>query len=435
MEVLDALTEQFDPLRPLDVDENDLYVDWQAAVGSDDVKARLVNVITRAGKLPVARLFTGHTGTGKTTELRRVKRLIEERSGGWFFVSLLEATNWLELSDLTSMDIVFAITRQLVHDLTAAGVSFRETRVGAVFQELWELLNREVEIKEIKAGPDKIAQIALALKSAPQARATFRKLLDRKLPTVLELINEVILKEAKDWLARSKPGFQDILVIVDELEKIPPKISQEEKTNNHEAIFLDNAGLLRFLKCDVLYTIPVALAYGSKRLNLENAYGAEIVTLPVLPVRRRDGREFEPGIGALTRIVERRVLKAGTTLQQFVEDPALIRQLCLLCGGHVRTLLMLLRSAISRCNNLPITAAIIKTTIVKQSSAAALQFKPAEWALLDRTHGTKRAHMEQPELWHDLLSRLAVFAYEDNEGFWYDWNPLLGHVPIDRRST
>ena len=84
MGILDSLFEQFDPVRSLSADDNDLYVDWQTTIGSDDVKQRLVNVITRGGSIPVARLFTGHQGTGKTTELRRVKRIIEERSEGVF---------------------------------------------------------------------------------------------------------------------------------------------------------------------------------------------------------------------------------------------------------------------------------------------------------------------------------------------------------------
>jgi hypothetical protein len=40
-DVVTALYRQFDPLRPLAADESRLYVDWQGAVGIEDVKATL----------------------------------------------------------------------------------------------------------------------------------------------------------------------------------------------------------------------------------------------------------------------------------------------------------------------------------------------------------------------------------------------------------
>ena len=73
-----AICQQFDSTRPLEADEENLYVDWQKNLGLDDVKIRLAQSIALSGTLLVCRLFTGHRGVGKTTELKRV------RSGpGW----------------------------------------------------------------------------------------------------------------------------------------------------------------------------------------------------------------------------------------------------------------------------------------------------------------------------------------------------------------
>ena len=75
-----ALYQQFDPARPLEAD-SDLYVDWQRELNRDDIKQRLANSVSLAGDIAVSRLLTGHRGVGKTTELKRVKRIL--RRGPW----------------------------------------------------------------------------------------------------------------------------------------------------------------------------------------------------------------------------------------------------------------------------------------------------------------------------------------------------------------
>ena len=96
MSAIEALYQQFDPAVPLEADEEDLYVDWQNAVGPVNVKKLLANSIARSGTVPVTRLFTGHRGVGKTTELKRVQRMLTTgQASRKLFVSLLEAEEWL----------------------------------------------------------------------------------------------------------------------------------------------------------------------------------------------------------------------------------------------------------------------------------------------------------------------------------------------------
>ena len=128
MDPLTKLSAQFDPLRPLEAGETDLYVDWQDQLDiADDVKVRLTNSIARSPG-PVTRLFTGHRGAGKTTELNRVRQRLEDGSGGHrVFVSMLFAERWVHLDDVQPEDLVFQIVRQLVTDLKRVGFTFAET--------------------------------------------------------------------------------------------------------------------------------------------------------------------------------------------------------------------------------------------------------------------------------------------------------------------
>jgi hypothetical protein len=422
-----ALYQQFDPARPLEAHEEDLYVDWQRELGRDDIKQRLANSIALSGGVAVSRLFTGHRGVGKTTELKRVKRILEEGNASRkLFVSFLRAQEWLDLQDVKPPDIVLHIVRQLVDDLGAAGFTLARTRLAEFFKEFRDVLNAEVELKDIKI-PAGVAEFGLTLKEVPVARAALRRLLEGHLPTLYHLINEEILKKAKGWL-RDEGGYEDILLIVDELDRIPQKVINDQGLTNHENIFVDHAGVLRFLNCDTLYTVPIELAYSRCRERLKMAYASEILALPVIPVSQRNDSDFPDGIRALCRIVEERIRKAGATVEEFFSGRSLLERLCRLSGGHVRNLFILLRSCLERCDSLPITRDVIDRTIKRQANDISLPLGAKEWKVLQTVHQTKKQAEDDVELWYGLLRDLFVFAYEDDTGIWYDWNPLVGEV-------
>ncbi len=422
-----ALYQQFDPARALEADEEGLYVDWQKKLGLDDVKIRLSQSIALSGSLPVCRLFTGHRGVGKTTELKRVKRILERgQDGSKLFVCLLEAEQWMHLEDVTATDIVFHMVRQIVDDLKQAGFDFGMTKLTEFFAELGELLKADVDLKGIKVAG--VAEFSVALKDNPAIRGTLRKLLEGHLPTIFDLINKVILKEAREWLAKpDRGGYTGILVVVDQLDRIPRKVINDQGLTNHENLFLDNAGQLKFLGCDTLYTVPIELAYSRCRDRLKSAYAAEILTLPLIPVSQRDDAVFEPGLEALCEIVERRTRRAGATPDELLASPEL-KRLCRLSGGHVRNLFILIRSAIERCPTLPVTTEAVQRTVRKQADDINIAVRSEERKALQAVHESKRPYEADADLWYELLLHQMAFTYADDRGLWYDWNPLFAEV-------
>jgi len=422
-----------DPLRPLEAGETDLYVDWQKDIGPEDIKTRLANSIAFSAGIPVTRLLTGHRGTGKTTELKRVKQKLESgQARRKIFVSFLEAEESLDLQDVGAPDVVFHMVRQLVSDLRDAGFSFAWTRFTGFFQEFGELLRSEVELKNVEVGAEPV-KFGIALKEVPRARPILRRLLEGQLPRIYDLINQEILKGARSFL--KERGLEDILLIVDQLDRIPQKVINDRGLTNHENLFLDHAGILRALACDVLLTLPIELAYSLRRVNLQNAYGAEILALPVIPVHCRDGAPFEGGIVALRRIVELRARKAGLEIGRVFYPPELLDRFVRLSGGHLRSLFVLLRAALERCDRLPVDTRLAELTIRRAANDLSLPLRTREWQALEEIHRAK-APLERPEdseLWYELLRGLYVFTYEDADGLWYDWNPLLGEVPAGAR--
>jgi hypothetical protein len=420
-----ALYQQLDPARPLEADQDDLYVDWQEDLGLENVKARLARSIALSAGIPVCRLFTGHRGSGKTTELKRVRRMLETGAqGSRLFVSVLQAVDWMDLQDVAPTDIVFKVVRQLVADLETAGYSFAPDKLKAFAQDLWDQI-RHVGLKDLKltAGA---AELSLVLKEVPGARGDLRRLLEKRLPNIHQLINDEILAQASKRLAEDR-GFDGILVIVDELDRIPQKIIGDGLTN-HENVFVDHAHTLRFLNCHVLYTIPIELAYSRCRTRLETTFGDEIFTLPAIPVSRRDGTPHDGGTRELCRIVEERARKAGIAGQDVFADRTVLERLCRLSGGHLKSLFLWLRSLIVSNPHWPLADEQVERWIRRQADKMRATVRQKEWAALEKVHQSKRPVGEDSDLWHALLRELLVFPYEDETGSWYDWNPMVGEV-------
>ena len=427
-----SLYQQFDPMRPLTMSNEvdiGLYVDWQQQLGVDDVKQRLIYPIARSRGQAVTHLLTGPRGVGKTTELYRVKHSLETGvEGRSFFVSMLQAGEWLDLADVQPEDLIFQIVRQLVTDLRDAGFELGARKVGEVFRRLLENFNREVNLEMIEVGVDPL-KVSFTLEDLPTARRQFRRLLQGQLPRIYDLVNNEILAKARAWLAEHRK-FDDILIIVDEIDRVPLAFLNDAGLTNHENLFIGNAGTLRALACDVLYTIHMELAYGHYQAALLDMYGVQLLTLPVVPVIKRDGSSNVKGHEALGEIVKRRVTEAGLSIKEVFEQADLLDKVLLCSGGHIRTLFILLRSILDRVKELPISQPVVERTLRRAADDVLRSLSRQDWELLKRVHETKLpVNGGTNATWNRLLRDFSVLAYYDEDvGFWYDWNPLLGCV-------
>jgi DNA polymerase III delta prime subunit len=418
----------------LEAEETDLYVDWQRDVAPDDVKTLLEQAIRRSSpEAYMSSLFTGHRGVGKTTELKRLKRLLE-RTGreDRVFVSFLSAARCMAPEeDIAPQDIVINIARQLVTDLEAQGMSFTGSRVKQFFEEIGEVLGRKVDLSDLKLkfGTDEMgAEIGFVLQRAPALRPVLRELLTERQATLYDLINEVILTPATAWL--KERGYGKILVIVDELDRVSPKPAPNGRATYQEFVFLQNASVLRSLRCDTLYTVPIDLAWSSQRTSLVESYGVQqIHLLPVIPVRTRDGADDIRGLDALCQIINRRARQAETEANDLFRNPEVLRRLAGLSGGYLRNLFRVLRSIIDRSEGLPLEEPAVQRAVRRQAVelGVTLAAKPRHREVLQHVHTTKQA-IDDSDLWNELLKYQYVFPYEDEAGIWYDWNPLLGEV-------
>jgi hypothetical protein len=421
MSAIAELTQQIDPWRPLTAAEGkdgELYVDWQKTLGGDDVKLRLSREIARRSGQAAVHLLTGLHGTGKTTELYRVKNLLEAGvDDRKFFVSMLEAEKSLELADVKAELLSYQIISQLVTDLQESGFQVS----GPALTFFKDLRNefRKLKIDAIELG-NGIVKFTLRVQDVTgDRRQDYQRLLQGNLPRIHDMANNHLLVEARTWLAKHK-NVHDILIVVDELDRMP-------KSADRERLFIDGASWLRALGCHMLYTVPLDLYYSKLQKQLLEAYGTDTMILPVMPVHDRDGNEHPLALKALREIVSRRGRAAGLDISEIFEDEDLLREILVIAGGHVRTLLRMLRSMLNRCDDLPITRSKAVECLNRESADMARTLSDDDWRILAKVHATKEpVNGAESEQWNEFIRGLYVFAYYQNGSrYWYDWNPVL----------
>lgn len=439
MDEVTALYQQLDPLRPLGGDEDALYVDWQRRLDPDgrDAKSRLVQTFRRnaSPERPITRLLTGHRGCGKTTELNRVRDTLRAGDGDdapKVFVSMLLADEWLDLEDVQPEDLVLQIVRQLVTDLSAAGVDFGEQKLRGFFSSLWERV-RSAKLDTAEIGVDPL-KFSFKLEHFPTARDEFRAILRGQLPTIFDLVNRELLPAARRQLAVL--GFRDVLLIADDLDRIPQKVLTEDGVTNHQSLFLDQAQALRAISCSLLLTVPIELAYSPAQARLRDVYGGAIHTVPLVPIADRAGAPVPAAQDALVEIVGRRARRAfgaaddepATCAARIFGDEKLLRRVVALSGGHLRSLLVIVSELLDWVEVLPVDAA----TVDRYASETARNLARALFAH-DREllrHAASDGQSSEDPRFFELLRNMYLFAYRSGDCDWYDLNPLLRGIDL-----
>lgn len=417
------LYQQLDPGRPLEADEVGLYVDWGRRVSPDeaDTKKKLIRAIEwrAGGPTPAVFLVTGHRGVGKTTELLRVKHELEHHPLTKVFAPMLFAAKWLDIDDVQPEDLVLQIVRQLVSDLEQQDIALGRTRFSTFLQALLDRV-KDIRPDGFSLGIDPV-QFSFTLKDFPTARTEFREVLRGQLPTLWDLVNRELLPAARQAL--SAKGFSDIVIIVDELDKMPQRVLNDGGLTNHENLYLDHASTLRALSCHLVLSVPIELAYSSCQTRLQDDYGSTIETVPTVPVRHRDGELIEPAVAAMAEMLDRRARAAGVDPGDVFSGEAK-RLLVEASGGYVRGLIGMLVSVLEREGRLPLSEDAVRRSVERTGEDLRRALGPARQAVLDTVAATK-AQVEDPLFW-DLLRNHFVFAYEvPGQPYWYDVNPVL----------
>lgn len=109
--------EPSEPVPPND----DRWVNFDAVRGEDNVVALYARSICRSNpNRPDFKLFAGHRGVGKTSELLRLKAILEKPEGDrqGFIVVFCDVSDSLDVNDLDFPDLLVCIASELQKQLS-----------------------------------------------------------------------------------------------------------------------------------------------------------------------------------------------------------------------------------------------------------------------------------------------------------------------------
>ncbi len=428
-QTIQNLFNAFDPSNPLPPGDP-VYVDCQKVRGNQNILTDLANKILLSGNKFIYQIYGGHRGTGKSTELLRLKQDLEAQHN-YFVVYFSADEEDINPEDVQYTDILLACTRHLLESLSSTKanpqplLSWLQDR----WEDLQDLALTEVSLDHIQIEISLFTKLTTNLRTEPGQRQKIREKITPHTKTLIEALNKFI-EDAQQKLRLS--GSQ-LLLIADSLDRITPIIQADGRTN-HDHIFLDRNAQLKALNCHIIYTVPISMLYSSRATDLLDIYG-EAQILPMIMVRNPDNSVCQPGLDTFKEIIAKRIYQVAPKLNPEKDvfiDQETLETLCLISGGHVRTLMQLIQDAINNSNfTLPISTETVQIVIEEMREVYRSSINDDQWSILATASNSKRLKNNDSYL-NLLFSRcLLEYRYFEQSKLitWCDVHPLIKDIP------
>lgn len=383
-------------------------------------------------------LFSGHIGCGKSSELEELKRSLQSAvpPHSCYFPILLNASEYLDDYDTTPTDILLAIVTELADTLRReAGIELRDSYFTKRLNEVKEYFLSDVEINEGELSLGFAKAKIQRLKKDPTARLKVRSVLEPKMSTLLDEIN-LTFDEARLALKQHKVGAEqrscaDIVIIVDNLEKIRRIANMEEGLVSQRELFLERHIQLAGMNAHFIYTVPLRLVRSADGPQLHQRYGPSLVLPMIKTIERGTRAPCQAGLSSLRELLRKRL---GNLTLTGAFDAEALDFLLTYSGGHVRNLMTFVQNACTYADEIPIPLAAAQKAIqqtVRNYSTAIPEHHWKKLAALDRSPDQKILNGDNDYL--VMLENLSVLEYingGDNDPFaeaepWYAVNPIV----------
>ncbi len=370
-------------------------------------------------------LFSGFRGSGKTTELFRLREKLE---GSGYFVLYADALEYL------NPNLPIEITEVLIVLAGAFSDALAELKIDirgeGYWTRLWNWLSTtEVRVKDLglktEVGLDPVkagADLKLELLTTPSFRQKLSAALSGRIGELHKQVTVFFEDGLKAIEKESRENVQ-VVFLFDSLERLRGSLSNEAQViHSVEALFANHFALLEIPYFHMVYTVPPWLKFVLP--------GAQVVVLPC--VRMWDNTEqrstCEAGMEAFRGVLTRRFTDAGLLrffgAKPFDRADELIR----LSGGHFRDLLLLLRETILRTESLPVDPAAVDAAVMRvRSNFLPIAVEEARWLTqIESERARLLETRDSAEI--GLLTRFLdshIVLYLRNGEEWYDVHPLL----------
>lgn len=383
-------------------------------------------------------LLSGHIGCGKSSELARLQRSLTEAQPprACYFPILIDVSEYLDDFDVSATDILLAIVTELADTLRSnLNVELKDNYFTKRLNEIKQFFLSDVEIKEGELALGFAKAKVQRLKKDPTARQKVRAILEPKMSTMLEEIN-LVFDEARLAVKKHKPGpanqpCSDLVIILDNLERIRKISDVEEGLASQRELFLERYTQLTGMRAHFIYTVPLRLVRSSDGPQLEQRYGPMFV-LPMIKVIARGTRQpYNPGVESMRAILQKRL--GDLALDQAFTAEALDFLLAY-SGGHVRNLMIFVQNACTYTTSLPIPLGAVQKAIRQTVNTYSSGIPEHHWEKIARLDLSSDQRIPNGDGDHlKMLENLSILEYVnggDADPFaeaepWYAVNPIV----------
>ncbi len=361
-----------------------------------------------------AQLFSGFRGTGKSTELRRLRRRLREAG---YLVVLCDMEDFINLSTpIDISDFLMALAGAFGEALKAPELLGEDVAHESYWERLGAFLTRtRVDVEELNLKPD--FDIKAALKCDP----TFKQRLQQRVAGHLEELAEDVRQYLRHMARRLQERHDDaeVVLLIDSMEHLRgTSANAAEVHRSVETVFAGHADKLHLPHVHVVYTVP---PYLEMRYPMGGLYApGSLQVLPAVKLREDSGAENRPSFDALERVVRSR-----GDWRKLLGERQVLDELIRHSGGHLRALLRLLTEVIRRAHRLPVPARTIEAAVHQvRNELLPIANDDARW--LRRVVETRPRRLESTD--SSRVARLCdsqmLVCYRNGKE-WHDVHPLL----------
>ncbi|MEA5552875.1 P-loop NTPase fold protein [Anabaena cylindrica UHCC 0172] len=369
-------------------------------------------------------LFTGHRGSGKSTELKRIQKLWEES----YHVIYLEVNEETDINDANYTDLYLIVIKQVEFALRKLGLTFDQRLLNSfeawfkdITKENEESVEKSVNVEaeaSLEGGAPFIAKLMVKLlaqiKGSDKQKTTIRQTLEKDISRLKADIN-LLLDDAYVKLRKKYPDSKGLLIIFDNLDRTSPRVADH--------LFLDYAAQLQELHCTIIYTVPISVLCSPK--NPLSLFDGNPHIVPMVNIYQLDRNicnlEYnQVGLQAIASLVEKRV-----DIDAVFNSRAELLELAKASGGHVRQLMQMMRSACQTASTKKNPKILLEDVVyaVKQQQFSFERFIPEEhYPLLAQVCINK--DVSKDEIGQLMLFNTSVLEY-NGDNRWNYPNPVV----------
>lgn len=408
----------FNPRKPLSGEELQFYINRP-----HNPLEKMERYLRGAAlaKMSAKVLFTGHVGSGKSTELNK----LSERLGEDFFIVRLDVQENLNLADLEAVDILMGLLAALARRATDKNVLHRAPRqvAAGVWEDVRLFFRKRLMLAPVEEFPAPVsgevevsvnllaAQFSSKFSQEASTRDAVREQMRGREAELTDKLNFVI-RQVRDKYEHP------LLFLIEGTDK--PNL---EKARD---LFVNFSRTLTAFDAAAIYTFPIGLHYSGDFTAIKDAFDRHFI-LPNIKVEKQDGDLDVSGLNYLESAVAQR---ADLTLF----EPDVLPLLTFGSGGLMRTLIRMVQGAAVNAlssGRKQISETDAQAALNEEKSDYIAALKTADYAVL-------AARMRDRELSGDpavqeLLHSRALLEYANGEP-WCNVHPVIRDLVRERTA-